>query len=117
MTDRALMTHYANSGSWYIYWDKEGYTNHANTSHWPCSVLRQEPNGKFIVCIHQNPWEDSLPWHQNSLPRLLHSYLRESIHYFVKPFSNNQQMPGAFRHSMMIRDGMFPVQWMNRNVD
>ena len=113
LTDDELLERFADDGSEYRY-GRKGYTKHSDASHWPCSVLREEENGSYTVRVHQNPWEDSLPWDENDLPRILTNYPRESIHYFVQPLASDQHLPNAFRFPIGIRDDMFPDHWKNR---
>ena len=35
------------------------------------------------------------------------------VQFFTGPHSSDQHMPGAFRHSIGVPDGMWPSQWMN----
>jgi hypothetical protein len=115
MSDRELLETFSDSGESYVYRDQHMYLHHVDRSHWPCTVLRQEEDGSYIVRIHRAPWasDERLPWHENGLPRLLHNYRRESIHYFVHPFASDQHLPGVFRHEIRIRDEIFPRQWKN----
>jgi hypothetical protein len=113
LTDDELMERFADNGKEYAYSRRSEYSTHSDKSHWPCSVLLQEDGGTYVVQIHQNVWEDELPWGKNNVPRLLFGYPRESIHYFVKPYASDQHLPGVFRHPIGIRDEMFPAHWKN----
>lgn len=113
-SDKKILDKFAEDGAKFGYPDDAlGYSKHDDTSHWPCSVLLKEKEGIYTVRIHQNPWENELDWEKNDLPRILTGYKRSDIHYFVKPFASDQQLPGAFRYPLGMPDGMFPEQWKN----
>ena len=114
LSDEKILKYYAERGTDYGYWDKGGYSTHGDYTHWPCSVLYEEQMGTYTVRIHQSIYEDTLPWEENDVPRILTSYSRANIHYFVKPFAGDQFLPGAFRHPLGIPDEMFPDHWKNR---
>jgi hypothetical protein len=114
--DKDLLWRYADDGERYGYnyrGKTSGYKGHADGSHWPCTVLRQEDNGNYTVRIHQNRLEDQEPWDKNDLPRMLKNYPRDSIRYFVQPYMSDQHLPGVFRHPIGIRDEIFPAHWKN----
>lgn len=113
LSDSELLETYGGDGSGFHYSSDRGYTKHHDLTHWPCSVLRQEKDGSYTVRIHQSPYEYQQKWDENDLPRILTNYPRESIHYFVKPFSSDQHLPGVFRHPLGIRDEIFPTHWKN----
>lgn len=115
LSDDDILAKYAEKGDVFGYpRDDLGYSKHADTSHWPCTVLLQENGqGVYTVRIHQNPWEDEMAWETNDVPRILTGYQRSDIHYFVQPYQSDQQLPGAFRHPLGIPDGMFPEHWKN----
>jgi len=114
-SDGKIMDRFADdNGFEYGFRKGKSYTNHGDTSYWPCSILQKESGGTYTVRIHQNPWEDSLPWEQNDVPRILTNYPRDSIYYFVQPFASDQHLPGVFRHPIGIRDDIgFPDSWKN----
>lgn len=113
LSDEEILSNYADKGTGYEYWDKLGYARHDDFSHWPCSVIYEEQIGTYTVRIEQSPYDDEMPWETNKLPRILTSYSRANIHYFVKPFAADQFLPGAFRHPLGIPDEMFPKHWKN----
>ena len=118
---------FSDPGTNYGYRDKYGssgygYSRHSDNSHWPCSILREEGEGKdesgkpttfYTVRIHQNPFRSTTPWAKSNLPRILTSYPRSSIHFIVEPYAADQFIPGAFRHEIGIPDEMFPDHWKN----
>lgn len=113
LTDEEILKTFAESGIDYGYWDERGYTKHSDYTHWPCSVLKKDSDGKYTVRIHQSPYHDDTPWEWQGLPRILTSYDRANIHYFVKPYAADQFLPGTFRHPLGIPDDMFPSRWKN----
>lgn len=116
LTSQEILSTFADDGSSYGYSHKDlGYAKHDDTSHWPCSVLLEENpvKGSYTVRIHQNPWEEDTPWETNEVPRILTGYARSDIHYFVKPYASDQNLPGAFRHPLGIPDELLPDQWKN----
>lgn len=113
-SDEDILRYYSEKADGYEYWDKkQGYSRHDDYSHWPCSVIYEEQVGTYTVRIEQSPYEEEMPWAINDLPRILTSYSRKNIHYFVKPFASDQFLPGVFRHPLAIPDDMFPEQWKN----
>ena len=110
MEDEKILSQFSSDGSWL----KGNYTTHEDRSHWPCSVIREDEDGSYIVRIHQANWSDQQPWDKNDIPRFLTKYPREGIHYFVKPYEGDQYLPGVFRHPIGLRDEIFPAQWKNR---
>ena len=115
-SDKEILEWYADdaSGGWYSYkYPEEGYKHHSDYTHWPCSVLREQKDGRYVVRIHQNPYFSGQPWHENNLPRLLVNYPRSAIHYFVQPRASDQQLANAFRQWIQIPEDMFPSQWKN----
>jgi hypothetical protein len=116
MSDADILATYSTSGEEFVY-DERGYVDHAEHSHWPCSVIRQDSEGRYTVRIHQSPLRNVEPattkWSQNRLPRILTNYSQGSIHYFVKASAIDQRLPGTFRHFIGIPDDMFPKQWKN----
>ena len=114
MDDKDILRRFADSGRDYKGGD---YAHHSDKTYWPCSVIRQESSGSYVVRIHQVDREHDMEWHKNNVPRLLQSYPRESIHYFVKPYASDQNLHGAFRHPIGLRDEIFPAQWKNLVVD
>ena len=110
LTDEEILKLYADDGSDY----KGDYSNHGDRTYWPCSVFRKDANDTYVVRIHHHSWYGQQKWHKNKLPRLLTSYPRESIHYFVKPYASNQHLPEVFWHPIGIRDKIFSAQWKNR---
>jgi len=113
LSDEDILTEYSSSSKGYGYWDSGGYSTHGDYTHWPCSVLLEEQVGTYTVRIHQSDYEDSMPWAENEVPRILTSYSRANIHYFVKPFAADQFLASAFRHPLGIPDEMFPEHWKN----
>ena len=107
LSDKELLGTYSDDGMYY-----EGeYSTHSDQTHWPCSVLKDNQDGTYVVRIHQSDWYHRTSWHKNNLPRLLHNYPRSSIHYFVKPYHGDNHMATAFRHSIGIPDAMLPKKW------
>ena len=115
LSDEEIIARYGEKGDAFGYpRDDLGYSKHADTSHWPCTVLLQEKDsGTYTVRIHQNPWEGDMAWERNDVPRILTGYQRSDIHYFVRPYQSDQQLPGAFRHPLGVPEGMFPDHWKN----
>jgi hypothetical protein len=110
LSDARILKLYADDGSFY----EGGYSYHGDRTYWPCSILRKEANDdSYVVRIHQHKRHDQQKWDENDLPKLLTNYPRESIHYFVKPYASDQNLPGVFRHAIGIRDEIFPTQWKN----
>ena len=58
MTDDDIMSTFADSGSSYRYMWENGYGGHYDRSHWPCSVLKEQSDGRSIVRIHPSPLKD-----------------------------------------------------------
>ena len=112
-SDEKILAWYADSSEGYGYYYDAGYDIHGDFSHWPCSVLYEEQVGTYTVRIHQSPYEHTMPWEENDVPRILTSYSRANIHYFVKPFAADQFLPGAFRKELGIPNEMFPEHWKN----
>jgi hypothetical protein len=111
LTDEEILERFSRSGKEYKYSYETGYTDHADTSHWPCSVIGVEDDGSYVVRIHQNMFEHEQPWETNNVPRLLYGFSRKAIHYFVKPYASDQHLPGVFRHPIGLRDEIFPPHW------
>ena len=109
LSDEKILERYSDDGQWYS--DGVSYTKHQYWSHWPCTIIRQEPNNLYTVRIHQSPFHHETTWEKNNLPRFLTGYHREGIHYFVKPLKSDQHLPGVFRHPIGIRDEIFPDKW------
>lgn len=86
LSDDEILEKYGDKGAPYGYPHFDlGYSQHDDTSHWPCTVLtKEDKEGMYTVRIHQNPWEDVLPWDENRVPRILTEYHRSNIHYFVR---------------------------------
>ena len=105
MTVTDMLDTYADDGSFYQYTDSRGYSGHEDGLHWPCTVLwpdndEDDDGGDigtdyYVVRIHPSPMvsENDLPWAKNRLPRILETYPRESIRYFVKPYASDQHLP------------------------
>lgn len=122
LSDQELLQSYSDQGDFYLYRDPRKYQHHADHTHWPCTVLRQDGPESYLVRIHPPPWVPAiqggsrsavLAWRDNGLPRLLRKYPRDSIHYFVRPYASDQHLAQSFRHEMRIPDDMFPPQWKN----
>lgn len=116
LSDVEILETYATSGEPFVY-ETEGYARHYERSHWPCSVLYQETEGKYTVRIHQSPLRGVEPsttdWDENEVPRILTNYSQASIHYFVKASKIDQNLPLVFRQPIGLPDGMFPDIWKN----
>jgi hypothetical protein len=112
-SDENILRWYSDVGTDYDYSTDLGYQTHHDYTHWPCSVLYEEQLGTYTVRIEQSPFHDTMPWHENGVPRILTSYSRANIHYFVKPYAADQFLPGAFRKELGIPDDMFPEHWKN----
>jgi hypothetical protein len=116
MSDADILATYSASGKEFVY-GEGGYADHYEHSHWPCSVIRQEAEGRYTVRIHPSPLRGVQPattkWSKNNLPRILTNYNQGSIHYFVKASAIDQKLPGTFRHPIGIPDEMFPKLWKN----
>ena len=118
MNDEEILDLYSDPGDRFCDGEHRLYRYHRDASHWPCTVLKHNAeDDTYVVRIHPAPWAssdpDDLPWDANGLPRLLRNFKRDSIHYFVQPFSSDQHLKGVFRHDIRIRDEMFPEQWKN----
>mmetsp|Transcript_13380 Transcript_13380/g.37689 ORF Transcript_13380/g.37689 Transcript_13380/m.37689 type:complete len:765 (+) Transcript_13380:99-2393(+) len=117
LDDEQILEDYSDDGSDFVYSDRTGYINHEEFSHWPCSVLKAHDDGTYTVRIHQSPLKDESTrktnWAKNNLPRILTNYRRESMHFFVRPESQDHMLPGAFRHHVGLPDGIYPEQWKN----
>ena len=113
LSDEEILSWYSSKSKGYGYYDSGGYSTHDDYSHWPCSVLLEEQVGTYTVRIHQSPYEDFMLWDDNDVPRILTSYSRADIHYFVKPYAADQFLANAFRHPLGIPDEMFPEHWKN----
>jgi hypothetical protein len=122
MNDKQILQTYSEDGSDYVYYDKLGYINHNEYSHWPCSVLKEEGagTGRYTVQIHQSPLRSkktrTTSWSKNNVPRILTNYKQESIHYFIKPNSQDHIRPGVFRHHVGLPDNIYPNHWKNYNI-
>ncbi|KAL3908147.1 MAG: hypothetical protein SGILL_008595, partial [Bacillariaceae sp.] len=117
LTKAEIMDRYATDGSRYM--NIRTYKKHPMRSYWPCSILYPDKDdGKYIVRIHQTPFAGKYVsetiWFQNDLPRILHDYPRESIHFFVEPEAADLNLPNAFRHHIGLPDGIFPSRWSNQ---
>jgi hypothetical protein len=110
LPDAELLQTYADDGMAY----KGDYTVHSDQVHWPCSALKDNGDGTYVVRIHQSDWYSTQPWEENDVPRLLKNYPRQSIHFFVKPYKSDQHLPSAFRHPIGIPEDMVPPQWKTR---
>jgi len=108
-----ILEEFSDDGETYHYWRSGGYATHSDGIHWPCSVMWKESHSRYVVRIHQQPWQETMPWDENGTPRLLYNYPRSSIHYFVMPDSSDQHLPGVFRHPLVMKDEVFPEQWKN----
>jgi len=109
-SDEEILKRFSHNGAMI----KGNYTTHRDRAHWPCSVIREQENGLYTVRIHNRFGKRPPAWEKNDLPRLLTNFQRESIHYFVKPHTSDQNLPGVFRHPIGIHDELFPEQWKNR---
>lgn len=116
MSDQEILETYSSSGEKFVY-GPEGYADHYEHTHWPCTVIRQEEYGRYTVRIHKSPLRGAKPsstaWSENGLPRILTNYSQGSIHYFVIPSAIDQKLPGVFRHPIGIPEDIFPEQWKN----
>ena len=113
LSDEQLLERYADDNGNDEYGYRE-YAHHRDHSYWPCSVLKRNNDATFYtVRIHQSLFSSTQPWAELGVPRLLTNYPRSAIHYFVKPNMSDQQLDGAFRHSIGIPNDMFPEQWKN----
>lgn len=110
MADDQILDLYSDDGAEYTY-GHGGYQRHSDTSHWPCSVIRQQPDGSYTVRLHQSPLRSRTAWAKSGMPRILTHYPKASIHYFVKSLVSDQFLPGVFRHPMGFPDDLFPMQW------
>jgi hypothetical protein len=114
MSDEQILLRYGSDGSRFMHQYENGYASHHDRSHWPCSVLKKQSDDRYIVQIHHAPFATRKQlWHKKNLPRMLYSYPRESIHFFVHPQTSDQHLSGVFRHPIGIRDEMFPEHWRN----
>eukprot|EP00536_Pseudo-nitzschia_multiseries_P015474 jgi/Psemu1/246888/estExt_Genewise1.C_8940007 len=117
LDDEQILAKYSENGNEFGYDDETGYINHREYSHWPCSVLKEHDDGTYTVRIHQSPLDsyktEETIWSKNDWPRILTNYRRESIHFFIKPESQDHMLPGVFRHHVGLPDGIYPEQWKN----
>jgi hypothetical protein len=115
MSDDEIFAAYSEPAGFYTDNDsgRRSYAQHRDRSHWPCTVLRQESDGKYTVRVHVPFFAKATRWDRNQVPRILTNYSREFIHYFVLPYASDQHLPGVFRHEIGIRDDLFPDHWKN----
>lgn len=121
LSDIEILETFSSAGEDFTYQSTDGYTSHAEFSHWPCSILYAEKErGRYTVRIHMSPLNyvepNETPWNENHLPRILTNYSQDSIHYFVKPSATDQNLPNVFRHSIGFPENLFPNQWKNRGL-
>ena len=117
-TDEKILEEFADDGEDFVY-SELGYIDHAEYSHWPCSVLKEEDvdEERYTVRIHQSPLDSEVTattvWKEKHWPRILTNYRRESIRYFIKPEDQDHMLPNVFRHHVGVPEGIFPEQWKN----
>lgn len=97
------------------------FAMHSDHSYWPCSVLMLDDDenndgSRYVVRIHPHLHKEVLPWEEHDVPRILTDYPRKAIHFFVKPYESDQQLPHAFRHAIGIPDEIFPKTWRREYV-
>ena len=117
-SDKRILKNYGEDGNEYEYSSPNlGYIKHDEYSHWPCSVLEDEGDGRYTVRIHQSPLRSgetqTTLWEENDLPRILTNYRRESIRYFIRPTAQDHTLPNAFRHHIGVPEGTYPELWKN----
>ena len=85
-------------------------------AYWPCSVVREEKDGSYLVQVFPKPKARTDPpiWHEKGLPHFLTHYPRRSIRYFTRPDRSDMHRDNAFRHHIDIPDEIFPSHWKDR---
>ena len=91
----------------------EKYEYHDDKSYWPCTIIREQDDGNYLVRIYQHRDNTVTPWAENGLPRFITDYPRSSIHFFPYPYESDQWLAGAFRHHIGIPDHLFMNAWKN----
>ena len=139
LPDDEMLQRYGDDGSEYV----QDYSSHGDGSYWPCALLYEELDeneavyandaddatksgestgasakklpATYIVRIIERGYHEygEMPWTERALPRFLYNFPRESIHVFAKPHQSDQQLTGAFRHHIPLRDDMVPEVWKN----
>ena len=121
MSDEKILETFASPGDGFVYAGNEGYVDHEEYSHWPCSILKSgKEKGRYTIRIHMSPLKGAEPsetsWNKNEVPRILTNYPQESIHYFVKPSATDQMLPNSFRYPIGFPHKLFPKQWKNKRI-
>jgi len=108
--DASIISQYGEKGDSFVL-PKNGWGQF-----WPCSIIAKEDSaGSFYtVRIFQSKSLPRTIWDIRGSPRILTHYPRSSIKYINKPYMSNLHLPNAFRHSIGLRDEIFPEQWKNR---
>ena len=136
LPDEEMLERYGDDGSEYV----QDFLSHGDGAYWPCALLYEEPGeneaaatddgtknsettdasvksppATYTVRIMERDYNEhgEMPWTANALPRFLFNFPRESIHIFTKPHQSDQQLTGAFRHHIPLRDDMVPAVWKN----
>merc|ERR1712183_632578 len=67
---------------------------------WPCTIMDRIDDTRYTV---------NIPSHDV----ILEDYPAESIVFRMNHYTSDQHLPNAFRHSIGIKDSIFPIQWIN----
>ena len=92
--------------------DKEGMFVGRNNLH-PCKVLYREQSGEgaddtyMVTITHRDDYGGG------TKNRLVKNIPRRAILFRNKPYTSDQQLVNAFRHSIAIPDDMLPPSWKN----
>lgn len=114
-SDHEILKTYAKDGSIFV----GDYSEKHDKKYWPCLIYspkttQERKSGLFTVRILQQHFgSDHTNWDINHLPRILTSYPRKSIHFFVRRGESDQTKPGVFRHFIGMPDDAFPQHWKN----
>ena len=78
----------------------------------PCDVIgRQSINNRDYYTVRLHNYQEEV---EDVVVSLVP---RWAIQYVDTPKSNNQRLVGAFRHEIMLPDGILPAHWFDRELD
>jgi len=91
--------------------------------YWPCKPLLRQSDYQddnstnntelYTVIMFQSPTISNTKWTADDLYRIVTDLPREKITFLPKPYSSDYFVKGVFRHSIGIRDDIFPDSWKN----